>query len=78
MDYKRFIYYAVVTAMVSLERKVIRKNVINNPDISVIREMPVLQQFAESFYRCEYKKFLEAYVEIAEELKTDQYLSQHA
>lgn len=53
MDYKTFVFYAVLTAMVSLDRKSIRKEVIHSPDIlAVIREIPNLKQFLDSFYNC--------------------------
>jgi 26S proteasome regulatory subunit N7 len=55
MSYKEFVFYAVVTAMVSLERKTLRKEVVHSPDIlAVIRDIPNLKQFLESFYNCEY------------------------
>ena len=58
MDYKTFVFYAVVTAMVSVDRKTIRKDVIHSPDIlAIIREIPNLKLFLESFYNCEYKLF---------------------
>jgi len=33
MDYKDFVFYTVVTSMVSMDRKTIRKDVIHSPDI---------------------------------------------
>jgi 26S proteasome regulatory subunit N7 len=44
MDYKTFVFYAVVTAMVTMDRKTIRKDVIHSPDIlAVIRDIPHLK-----------------------------------
>lgn len=79
MDYKDFVFYAVVTNMVSQDRKTIRKDVIHSPDIlAVIRDIPFLRQFLESFYNCEYKTFFEAFVEIMDVIRKDIYLSTHA
>ena len=65
MDYKDFVFYTVVTAMVTQERKVIRKEVVHSPDIlAVIRDVPFLRQYLESFYNCDYKTFFEAFIEI--------------
>jgi 26S proteasome regulatory subunit N7 len=51
LDYKEFVFYTVVTAMVSLDRGMIRKNVINSPDIlAVIRDLGSLRDFSDSFY----------------------------
>lgn len=79
MEYKSFVFYAVVTSMVTSDRKTIRKEVIHSPDIlAVIRDIPHLKQFLESLYNCEYKAFFEAFVEIIEAIKKDVYLGQHA
>jgi 26S proteasome regulatory subunit N7 len=51
LDYKEFVFYCVVTAMVSLDRGTLRKNVINSPDIlAVIRDVDHLKKFSDSFY----------------------------
>ena len=79
MDYKTFVFYAVVTSMVTMDRKTIRKEVIHSPDIlAVIRDIPNLKQFLESFYNCEYKTFFEQFVEIIEAIRKDVYLNTHA
>mmetsp|Transcript_31750 Transcript_31750/g.31027 ORF Transcript_31750/g.31027 Transcript_31750/m.31027 type:complete len:288 (-) Transcript_31750:29-892(-) len=78
MDYKTFVFYTVVTAMVCSERKVIKKEVVHSPDIlAVIRDIPHLKVFLESFYNCEYKVFFEEFVEIIDMVKKDVYLAQH-
>lgn len=44
MSYKDFVFYAVVTAMVTADRKTIRKEVVHSPDIlAVIRDIPFLR-----------------------------------
>ena len=44
MDYKDFVFYTVVTSMVSVDRKTLRKDVIHSPDIlAVIRDIPYLR-----------------------------------
>ncbi|CAI2375439.1 unnamed protein product [Moneuplotes crassus] len=79
LDYKDFVFYTVVTAMVSLDRKTIRENVVNSPDIlAVIRDVPHLKKFSDSFYNFDYKSFFEAFVEIAERIKNDKFLGDHA
>jgi len=45
MDYKQFVFYAVVTSMVSCDRQTIRKEIIHSPDIlASIRETPSLKK----------------------------------
>ena len=45
---------------------------------AVIRDIPNLKQFLESFYNCEYKTFFEQFVEIIEAIRKDVYLNTHA
>lgn len=78
LDYKEFVFYAVVTSMVSLDRGTLRKNVINSPDIlAVIRDIDHLKKYSDSFYSCNYKAFFEAFVEIADRVKEDKFLEKH-
>ena len=79
MSYKDFVFYTVVTAMVTQDRKTIRKEVVHSPDIlAVIRDIPFLRQYLDSLYNCDYKSFFEAFVEIIDAIKADKYLNTHA
>lgn len=78
LSYNDLIFYTVLTSMVSLDRADIRKRVIPSSDIlSVIREMPDLKYFLESFYKCDYKNFFVYFVKIIEKVSADEYLSPH-
>lgn len=75
LDYNDFIFYAVIMGLLTQDRKTIKKDLIHSPDVlSVIRDIPHLKQFAESFYNCEYRKFFEAFVHIIDRVKRDPYL----
>ena len=79
LSYKDFVFYTVVTAMVTQSRKTIRKEVVHSPDIlAVIRDIPFLREYMESFYNCDYKSFFRSFVEIIDMIKADKYLSTHA
>ena len=79
MSYRDFVFYTVVTAMVTQERKMIRKEVVHSPDIlAVIRDIPFLRQYLESLYNCDYKAFFESFVEIIDMIKADKYLQTHS
>ena len=57
-DYHTFIFYTVVTSIVSLDRPRLREKVIDAPEIlAVIAEIPHLGSFLNSFYNSEYKEF---------------------
>jgi 26S proteasome regulatory subunit N7 len=78
MDYKEFIFYAVVMAMVTQNRKTLKKDIIHSPDVlSVIRDIPHLKTFADSYYNCDYGNFFKAFVEIIDVVGKDIYLQQH-
>jgi 26S proteasome regulatory subunit N7 len=78
LEYKQFIFYAVIMSLLTQDRPTIKKEIIHSPDVlSVIRDIPHLKQYAESFYNCEYKLFFHAFVEILEVVKKDDYLSGH-
>jgi 26S proteasome regulatory subunit N7 len=67
LEYKQFIFYAVVMALVTQDRKTLKTKIIHSSDVnSVIKEIPFLKQYVESFYNCEYRSFFEAFAEILE------------
>ena len=75
LDYKKFIFYAVLMSLLTQNRKTLKKEIIHSPDVlSVIRDIPHLKKFANSFYDCEYKAFFESFAGILELVRTDQYL----
>lgn len=79
MSFKDFVFYTVVLALLTQDRKTIKKDIVHCPDIlAVNRDIPFLKQFSESFYNCEYKLFFQAFVEICEQVKADKYLKDHA
>jgi 26S proteasome regulatory subunit N7 len=78
LSFNDLIFYTVLTSMVSLDRADIRKRVIHSSDIlSVIREMPDLKIFLDSFYKCDYKTFFVYFARIIDQVAQDQYLGQH-
>lgn len=78
LEYKQFVFYAVVMALVTQDRKVLKNQIIHSSDVlSVIRDIPYLKQYVESFYNCEYRLFFEAFAEILDQLTKDVYLKEH-
>lgn len=54
------IFYAVLSAMVSLDRVSLKKRVIDAPEIlTVIEKIPNLKSFLNSLYDCNYDQFFE-------------------
>ena len=78
MDYKSFVFYTVVMALVTQDRKTLKAQVIHSSDVlSVIRDIPHLKKYTESFYNCEYRQFFEAFAEILDAISNDIYLKDH-
>jgi 26S proteasome regulatory subunit N7 len=79
MSYKELIFYTVVLALLTQDRKLIKNEIIHCPDVlAVNREIPYLKEFSESFYNCDYKTFFTAFIEICEQVKENKYLKDHA
>lgn len=79
MSFKDFIFYTVVLALLTQDRKLIKKEIIHCPDVlAVNREIPYLKEFSEAFYNCDYRTFFQAFIEICEQVKENKYLKDHA
>lgn len=77
--YKEFVFYAVITNILTLDRPQLKKKIIDGPDIlQIIRQIPGLYDLVTSLYDCEYKAFLTAVVKINDLLLEDRYFSVHA
>lgn len=79
LDFKDFIFYAVVLGLLTQDRKCIKKDIIHSPDVLAMnREIPYLKEFSESFYNCDYKTFFKAYIEICDMVSKDKFMKNHA
>jgi len=76
--YTQFAFYTVLTAMISLDRVTLRDKIIKSPDVlSVIRDVPHLQDLAFSLYRCQYGQFFKSLAAITPIIKRDRLMSHH-
>ncbi len=67
VTFEEIIFYTVLTGMVSLDRATLRDKVLKSADVlTVIRDIPNLKPFLESFYKCNYKIFMTKFVGIIE------------
>ena len=77
-DYNQFMFYALLTNVMTLPRIDLQKKIVENPQvISVIRELEHMPTFVNSIFRCEYKSFVQSLVAIAPRVQRDRYLSAH-
>jgi len=77
-SYNTFVFYAVISSLVSLDRVTLKEKVIKSPEIlQVINEMPVLKSILFSLYNCQYNDFFKALAEITKDIKRDPYIADH-
>ncbi|KAG5445262.1 26S proteasome non-ATPase regulatory subunit 6 [Clonorchis sinensis] len=78
MDYKRFIIYTVMTAMIALKRPDLREKVIRGSEIQeVLHSLPNVREFLMSFFECRYSDFYCYLAGMEQFMSCDRYLSQH-
>jgi len=70
-----FVFYAVISSMLSLDRPTLREKVVQAPDVlSVIAETPNLKEFVSSLSDCKYRGFFEAMVELYPAMQANRFL----
>lgn len=78
-SYNKFVFYLVVVALLSLDRKTLRMKVVESPEVlTCIRELPHAERLLTSFYGCRYKDFFNALVEMHPHIFKDRFLNSHA
>lgn len=76
--YDTFIFYTVVTSIISLDRVSLKQKVVDAPEIlTVIGKIPYLSEFLNSLYECQYKSFFSAFAGLTEQIKFNRYLYRH-
>lgn len=78
-DYKTFVSYTVLCAMISLSRTDLRDKVVKGAEIlEQLHSLPVVQEFLFSLYNCQYKTFFLKLTQVESFLKTDRFFSNHS
>lgn len=76
--YHILVLYTIITAIVSLDRVSLKKKIIDAPEIlTVIGEIPALEQLLNSLYNCKYGDFFIALPDVADLIKMDMFLEPH-
>nr|KJB51170.1 hypothetical protein B456_008G204800 [Gossypium raimondii] len=76
--YDTFIFYTVLTSIISLDRVSLKQKVVDAPEIlTVIGKIPHLSEFLNSLYNCQYKSFFLAFAGLTEQIKMDRCLHLH-
>lgn len=78
VDFKDFVFYTVLTTMLSGDRPTLREKLVSSPEVlSVIKETPHLQEFMESYFHCRYKSCMQHFVPVIDHCRADRYLRGH-
>ncbi|URE08690.1 26S proteasome non-atpase regulatory subunit [Musa troglodytarum] len=78
LSYDTFIFYTVLTSIISLDRVSLKQKVVDAPEIlTVIGKIPHLSEFLNSLYGCQYKSFFSAFSGLTEQIKLDRYVQPH-
>ena len=78
-SYKTFIFYTIITNIMSLPRSKFEKKLVRNPQItSVLRELPDCRDLLLSLYNCDYLKFFGKLGIIYAQISKDRYLGLHS
>jgi len=78
MSYGDLVSYTTVTAMLSLNRKSLKTDLIDGSDIQEqLYGLPIIKNYLNNFYNCQYDKFFINLAEIEQMLKADRHFSQH-
>lgn len=76
--YDIFIFYTVLTSIISLDRVSLKEKVVDAPEIlAVIGKIPHLSEFLNSLHECQYKSFFIAFSGLTKQIKLDRYLQPH-
>jgi len=77
-SYEKLVFYAVVSAAVTLDRVSLKKKVIDAPEtITAIHRTPGLKDFLHAFYDGEYALFLKSLLTITDQMNLDRALAPH-
>lgn len=78
-DYESFIFYTVCAAVPTLERKVLKKDVIDSPEVlQVLDKIPFLRDFLNCLYQCNYSGWFKSIVGLMPQVRSDRYMTVHA
>jgi len=77
-SYEQFMFYTIVTNIMTLDRIQMKKKMVKNPPVlAIIREVPLMEPLLNSIYNCEYKEFFENIVKVHPLIEKNRYLGPH-
>lgn len=78
ISYEWFMQYTVLAAMIDLNRRELKKKIIDNPDVlHALHFNTVLKKFITSFYDSEFKEFFSSLAQLETVIKQDMFMHPH-
>eukprot|EP01059_Diplonema_ambulator_P001056 TRINITY_DN10815_c0_g1_i1.p1 TRINITY_DN10815_c0_g1~~TRINITY_DN10815_c0_g1_i1.p1 ORF type:complete len:404 (+),score=191.53 TRINITY_DN10815_c0_g1_i1:771-1982(+) len=78
VEYKNFILYTTLAAVVTIDRPSLKKKVLESSEVlQVFPELPNLKKCILSLYDCKYNEFFEALSSVCEEMQCHVYTASH-
>jgi len=78
LTFTEYVFYTVITAMISMDRKLLKDKVLVSPEVlSVVHQVAGAKEFLESYCNSRYHEFNINFVTIIDHVKTDRYLHRH-
>lgn len=78
LSFRDFVFYTVITSLLTEDRVVIKTKVLESPEIlSVVSEVPHLLQVLTGLHECRYRDFFRNFAELIDEIRLDRFLSKH-
>lgn len=78
-DYKRFVFFTVICSLLTQDRPVLKRQVVDSPDVrAVLDELGPLKPLLHSFHECRFDRFMAALVATHPLIMRDRFLRVHA
>lgn len=73
-SYEKLITYAVIAAIITLDRRSFQKRVVKSPEIlQVVEELSEIKALIQSLFQCKYKELFASIAKVSDTLKRDRY-----
>merc|ERR1711998_269219 len=78
ISFKDYVFYTVITSMISQDRKTLKEKVLASPEVlSVVHEVPGCKEFLSAYCESRYHDFNINFVTTIDNVLEDRYLHRH-
>eukprot|EP00755_Sulcionema_specki_P006549 Sspe_Gene.35768::Locus_17314_Transcript_1_1_Confidence_1.000_Length_1068::g.35768::m.35768/K03037/PSMD6, RPN7; 26S proteasome regulatory subunit N7 len=78
VEYKHFVMYTTLMAMVTLDRPTLKKKILTSSEVlQAFPDLPFMKKFVHSLYDCKYNEFFGALDTVCDEMQKHVYTASH-